>query len=113
GIRFEHVAGGFPLGKWGAGYASVTSLNSGEIDVRTVEQPLGTGERYTVSDISLGLRWGFPVPHRVAAGVQANFLQETVWHSSASTFTFSFGTLYRSSPNGLRIGASLSNFGTH
>ena len=39
-------------------------------------------------------------------------MQETIWHTSASTVTFSIGTLYRVSENGLRIGSSLSNFGT-
>ena len=39
-------------------------------------------------------------------------MQETIWHSSASTVTFNVGTLYRISANGLHIGASLSNFGT-
>jgi hypothetical protein len=35
-------------------FFSLTALNSGEIDVRTVSQPLGTGERYTVSNMALG-----------------------------------------------------------
>ena len=42
---------GLPVGGTRALFASVTALNSGDIDVRTVEQPLGTGERYTVSDV--------------------------------------------------------------
>jgi len=112
GIAYDHIAAGMPLGKWGRGYTSITSLNSGEIDVRTVDQPLGTGERYTVSDLALALGWGFEVTDRVAAGVQVNVLQERIWHSTASTFTFNIGTLYRAAPNGLRIGASLTNFGT-
>ena len=112
GITFDHIATGVPLGKWGNGYLSVTSLNSGEIDVRTVEKPFGTGERYTVSDLAAGLGWGFLVTDRVALGVQINYLQEKIWHSTASTFTFNLGTLYRASPNGLRLAASVSNFGT-
>jgi hypothetical protein len=112
GIRYDHVAAGMPLGRWGQGYASLTSLNSGEIDVRTVEQPLGTGERYSVSDLSLALGWGMQVTDRVAAGLQVSWVQEKIWNSTANAFTFSLGTLYRVSPNGLRLGASLSNFGT-
>ena len=41
-----------------------------------------------------------------------NYAQETIWHTSASTVTFNVGTLFRVSENGLRIGSSLSNFGT-
>src|SRR5687767_7862948 len=57
-IRYDYVAGVVPVPKWGNFYATVTALNSGEIDVRTVDQPLGTGERYTVSDVALGLGFG-------------------------------------------------------
>jgi hypothetical protein len=40
------------------------------------------------------------------------YLQETIWHSSMTAFALNVGTLYRLSENGLRIGASISNFGT-
>ncbi|OGF16900.1 MAG: hypothetical protein A2W00_10680 [Candidatus Eisenbacteria bacterium RBG_16_71_46] len=112
GIRFDHAAMTVPLGRWGNAVASVTALNSGEIEVRTVTQPLGTGERYSVTNVALGVGYGFQITDRVAAGAQINFVQETIWHTSASTFTLNVGTLYQLSPNGLLIGASLSNFGT-
>ena len=112
GIRYDYVAGAVPLGRWGTGFATVTSLNSGEIDVRTVSQPLGTGERYTVSDLAIGVGYGLAVSERFAAGLQIRFLEETVWHSTASTATFDIGTIYRVRPNGLHIGSSLTNFGT-
>ncbi len=112
GIRYDYVAAALPLGSWGTGFASVTSLNSGEIDVRTVSQPLGTGERFSVSDMAIGLGFGRAVTERFSAGVQFKYLQETVWHSTASTLTFDVGTIYRIRPGGLHIGSSLSNFGT-
>src|SRR5439155_1013241 len=49
---------------------------------------------------------------RFAAAAQVNYLEETIFHTSAGTITFSGGTLYRMSADGLRIGASLANFGT-
>jgi hypothetical protein len=112
GIRYDYVAAAIPFGVWGTGFASVTSLGSGEIDVRTVNQPLGTGERYTVSDLALGLGYGRALTDRFATGIQVKYLQETVWHSSARTVTFDVGTVYRIRPNGLQIGSSLTNFGT-
>jgi hypothetical protein len=112
GIAYDHVAFGLPLGKIGNTSLAVTSLRSGDIAVRTVDAPLGTGEQYTVSDIAIGLGYGLQVTDRVAAGLTVTFMQETIYHSSASTWTLSAGTLYRLAPNGLSIGASLSNFGT-
>lgn len=111
-IAYDYVAAAIPLGSWGTAYASATSLNSGDIEVRTVAQPLGTGERYRVSDVALGLGYGRQISLRFAAGAQVNYVQETIWNTSVSTMTFNVGTLYRVSENGLRIGSSLSNFGT-
>jgi hypothetical protein len=111
GIRFDWLAYAHPF-SFGNIYATFTSLNSGDIPVRTVAQPLGTGELYSVSDMALGIGFAHKFSLRFAAAVQANYLQETIFHSSAGTLTFTAGTLYRTSANGLRIGASLSNFGT-
>jgi hypothetical protein len=111
-ISYDYVAGALPLGRWGNAYASVTALNSGDIAVRTVAQPLGTGEQYHVSDIAIGLGYGKQITDRFSAGAQVNFVQETIWHTSLATVTGSVGTLYTVSDNGLHLGASLSNFGT-
>lgn len=111
-IRYDYVAGSIPIGKWGSAYAAVTSLNSGDMVVRTVDQPLGTGERFSVSDVAIALGYGRQITDRFGAGGQLTYSQESIWHSTAATLTFSVGTLYRVAENGLHIGASLSNFGT-
>ncbi|MDE3058066.1 MAG: PorV/PorQ family protein [Bacteroidota bacterium] len=99
-------------GEIGNFYATLTSLNSGEINVRTVEQPLGTGERYTVADVAFGLGFGRQISDRFSIGLQVNYIQETIWHSAMNAYSLSVGTIYRISPDGPRLGASLSNFGT-
>lgn len=111
-VRYDYVAGSIPIGKWGSAYAAITSLNSGDMTVRTVEQPLGTGERFTVSDVALALGYGRQITDRFAAGGQITYAQESIWHSTAAVITLSVGTLYQVADNGLHIGASLSNFGT-
>lgn len=112
GVGYDYAAAGAPVMGWGTAYLSVTSLHSGDMEVRTVSQPLGTGERFGVSDIALGLGFGRQISERFAAGAQVTWLQETIWHTSANTFVLSAGTVYRISKNGLHIGSSLSNFGT-
>jgi hypothetical protein len=111
-ITYDYVAFSLPAGKSGNLVASLTALNSGEIDVRTVAQPLGTGERFSVSDVALGLGYGLQVTDRFSAGARVSYVQETIWNTSLNTVVFDFGTLYQVSERGLRIGASLSNFGT-
>ena len=112
-ISYNYAAAAIPLGRLGNCFVSVTSLGSGEIDVRTVAQPLGTGERYTVSDIAIGLGYGREITDRFGMGLQASYVQETIWHTSAGTVVYNFGTLYQISDGGLHLGASLSNFGTN
>lgn len=111
-IGLEYAAAGLPFRDWGTLYATVTALNSGDIDVRTVEQPLGTGERYSVSDFALGLGLGRRFTDRFTGGLQINYIQESIWHSSLKTVTVSMGTCYDVTDRGLKIGASISNFGT-
>lgn len=111
-IRYDYIAGALPMGRWGNAYATLTSLGSGDIDVRTVDSPLGTGERFTVSDLALGLGYAKRITDRFSVGLLFNYVQETIWHSSTSTTTINLGTLYEWSENGLTIGSSLSNFGT-
>ncbi|NUN71026.1 MAG: PorV/PorQ family protein [Bacteroidetes bacterium] len=112
GITYDYGVAMLGLDDIGTVYATVTSLNSGEIDVRTVDQPLGTGERYTVSDVAVGVGIGRQISERFAVGVQVNYIQETIWHSEMTAFSFSVGTIYRLSPDGMHLGASISNFGT-
>ncbi len=111
GISYQYAAVAVPVGRFGSLYGSVTSLNSGDIDVRTVDQPLGTGEKFSASDLAVCLGYGRMISDRFSAGFQVSYIQETIWHSSAGTAALSVGTLYQLSDDGLRIGASLENFG--
>ncbi|NNE08871.1 MAG: PorV/PorQ family protein [Gemmatimonadetes bacterium] len=111
GINYDYVALGVPIESVGNFFLSVTSLHSGDIDVRTVGQPLGTGERFTVENLALGVGYGRQFTPRFGAGIQANYVEETVWHTSLRTWTIGAGTAYRF-PGGLRLGSSISHFGT-
>jgi hypothetical protein len=111
GIALDHFSTSLRVTDLSSLSISLSSLNSGEIAVRTVEQPLGTGEQYTVSDYSIGIGYGQRITDRFSAGIQVSYIQEAIWHSTLSVFAFNFGTLYQISDDGLQLGASLSNFG--
>ena len=110
-ITYNYAAAAVKLGSVNTLLLTVTSLNSGEIDVRTVEMPLGTGERYTVNNLSVGLGYSRRVTDRFSAGLQVNYIQEQIWHSSLNALGANVGILYEL-PFRARIGASISNFGT-
>ena len=111
-IQYDYAAVALPLGNLGNASLAVTTLNSGEMDVRTVERPLGTGERFSVRDVAINLGYGRQITDRFAAGMQVNWANETIWNSSVNLFTGSLGTIYRLADNGLTLGASLLNIGT-
>lgn len=110
-ITYNYAVALVGMGEIGNLYFNVTSLNSGEMDVRTVEQPLGTGERFTVSDIALGIGYGRRLTNRFSMGVQLTYIQETIFHSSLSTVAINVGTMFDLTEDGLVLGASISNYG--
>jgi hypothetical protein len=111
-ITYDYAAAAFPVGRWGTLFGSVTSLTSGEIDVRTVEQPLGTGEKYDVGDLAVSLGFGRTVTSRFSTGLQVSWVRERIWHTAQDFVTFGVGTVYRLTDSGIRLGSGLSNMGT-
>ncbi len=112
GTRLNYIGFGMPLGRFGGVFATFTSLGSGDMLVRTVESPLGTGEQFSVNDVALGLGYARQITDRFSVGGQVHWMQESIWHSTTSAATASFGTLYRVSDRGFRLGSSLAYFGT-
>src|SRR5690606_42037472 len=55
--------------------------------------------------------YGIMLTDRVSAGVAANYIQETIYNTSLTTFGLNFGVQYQTTIEGLSIGASVSNFG--
>ncbi|MBU0741712.1 PorV/PorQ family protein [bacterium] len=111
-ISYDYAAALLPVGGGSNVFVSITALNSGDIDVRTVDHPLGTGERYNVGDVALGLGYGRRITSRFSAGIQTNFVSERIWHTTSQMLTFNAGTHYRLSSGGASIGFCLSNLGT-
>jgi hypothetical protein len=62
--------------------------------------------------VAIGVGYGKEITDRFSVGLQATYVQETIWNSTMATGTLSIGTLYRTSERGLHLGASLTNFGT-
>lgn len=110
-IKYNYAIFALPLFNIGNLSLQFISLDSDEMDVRTVENPDGTGERFKVNNVALGLGYSLMLTDRVSVGVQVNYIQESIWHSSFSTFSLSMGVLYQVAENSLQLGASVANFG--
>lgn len=110
-IDYNYAAVAVKLGAAQTVSLSVTSLSSGDIAVRTPDQPQGTGELYSVEDVALGVGYGRQFTDRFGGGLQVKYVQETIWNSASRTVALDVGVIYEL-PFRAVLGASISNFGT-
>jgi hypothetical protein len=117
-IRHEYLTVALPLGTFGTMGISVTALTMGEMEILTVDDPnttiredTGTGEYFNAADFAVGFSFGRMFTDRLAAGVTIKAVQEIVWDMSATGIAADFGIHYNTGWQGLRIGASMHNFG--
>jgi Uncharacterised protein family (UPF0164) len=111
--KFDFAGLVLPLGSFGTLGFSLTSLTMADMAVRTVEMPEGTGEYFSASDLAAGISYARPLTDRFSIGFTAKFIQEAIWHESATAFAVDAGTTFKTDLfGGMVIGASLSNFGT-
>jgi hypothetical protein len=110
-IDFNYVAVVLPTGAGTFGFG-VTSMRSPEMEVTTVERQEGTGERFTTASYAFSLSYGRDLTDRFAIGGTVKAVTERIWHSSASGVAFDIGTMFVTPLRGIRLGASISNFGT-
>jgi hypothetical protein len=112
-ISFDYAGLVLALGNFGNLGFSFTSLSMPDDKVRTVEQPEGTGEYFSAGDIAVGISYAINLSDRFSVGMTAKYIQETIWHMSASAMAIDIGTIFRTDLfGGMVIGASISNFGT-
>jgi hypothetical protein len=109
----KHEFGGvvMPLGDFGTMGLSVMWMGTEDMDVRTVEQPEGTGEKFAVGDLAVGVSYARSLTDKFSIGFTGKYIRETIWHMNASTFALDIGTLYRTHYHGLTLGMSVTNFG--
>lgn len=87
-------------------------LNYGEMEVTTIQNPDGTGELFTPLDLSIGLTYSRFLTTNFSFGATAKYVSQQIWNSKATGFAVDLGVLYRSDFKNLRIGMSITNFGT-
>ena len=111
--KLDYAALVLPLGELGTIGFSFTDLTMPDMMVRTVEMPEGTGEYFSAGDIAIGVSYSRKLTDRFSIGFSGKYIQESIWHMSASAFAIDAGTLFRTDLfGGMVIGASISNFGS-
>ena len=91
---------------------SLISMDYGEQAVRTVDRPEGTGEYYDASDMSLAVSFAMSLTERFSFGLTGKYITQKIYSATGSAFAIDVGVFYNTELKGLRIGASVSNFGS-
>jgi len=118
-IKHDYIAAVLPLGTFGTMGISLTALTMGKMEILQVDDPntamvredTGTGTYFNAADFALGFSFGRMFTDRLAAGLAIKAVQEMVSDMIASGIATDFGIHYNTGFKGLRIAASMSNFG--
>ncbi len=110
-MNFVAISG--RLGDLGSIGLSFRSLNIGEINVTTMDQPDGTGQIMNPNYFILGLTYSKQLTDRVSIGASFNLINESIDRASASGFSFDFGVQYKNllEVPGFSLGVVVKNLG--
>ena len=99
---------------------SATHLDYGNTEVTTLDYQDGTGELYSASDYAIGLSFARKLVPWFSFGATGKYITSQIWHSKSSAMALDLGVVvttqfFSVSDNrndGLKIGMSISNYGT-
>ncbi len=111
GTKLVHSSVIIPMGRHFIGL-NMKQLDYGEEMVTTIADPEGTGEYWSAKDRALGVTYATKLTDRFSLGGNVKFITQSIYHESARGMAVDLGLLYRSQFKNLRIGMSISNFGT-
>ncbi len=111
GVRLQYLGFSIPIHRIGVLGLSVTNLSVPEDKVRTISEPEGTGEYWGARDLAANLSFARKLSDKFSIGGNIKYIQQTIWHASASTYAADLGALFETPFNGIRLGASINNYG--
>jgi len=111
GMSYENVAYTMPVGDGVLG-VSLVGLLSGDIEVTTVDQWDGTGEKYSANEYAVGVSYGTSLTDKFSLGASFKFIHMGLAELSAQGWAMDIGAIYNTGLlNNLRLGFTITNFG--
>lgn len=111
GINYNFAAVTLNLGAFGTIGTSFISSGVEEMKVTTIEEPNGTGEMFSVSDIAVSLAWAINLTEDFSIGFNPKLIYQGIWKMSSYAFAIDMGVLYNTPFDGFTLGMSITNFG--
>jgi len=111
-LNYDFGAVAIPITGFGTIGSFIGYLGMPDIERTTIQFPNGTGEKVSASSFVVGLSYARALTDRFSIGGSAKYIRETIWHATADGFAFDVGVFYRTFFNNIKIGMSITNFGT-
>ena len=86
-------------------------LDSGEMEVTTVISPDGTGEMFSVLDLSIRFLYGKQLTDRLRIGAAVKYFREDIHTAHMQSLVIDLGSNFITGIYGFILGMSVSNFG--
>ena len=91
---------------------SAVYLNTGDMDVTTINDPEGTsGQQFSLTNYAFGLTYARNLTTRLSLGATVKMVNEEYFGFGYTTWAMDVGTLYRTAFRGLTMGMSILHFG--
>lgn len=91
---------------------SVTLLDYGEEEVTDEVNQEGTGARWSAQDLAVAVSYARTLTDRFSIGGSFKLIQQKLWNETATAVAFDVGLLFTTQFDDLRLGMSISNFGS-
>ncbi|MCH8305263.1 MAG: PorV/PorQ family protein [Candidatus Marinimicrobia bacterium] len=111
GLDLTYIAVAVKFQGLGSLAFSLKNLDFGDIILTTEENTDGTGETFSPTYITGGLTFSRVMTDRIAFGVTAKVISESILRESAKGVALDVGVQYSSGPGGYRLGVVLKNLG--
>ena len=111
-IAFNYAGLVVPLQDFGSLGVNATFVTMDPIERTTTLNPDGTGELVDAGSYAFGVSYARSLTDRFSIGFNAKYINESIYHSSATGFALDVGALFDTQFNGLKLGMSISNYGT-
>jgi len=86
-------------------------LDSGEMEVTTVDEPQGTGEYFSVINTSIGITVSQILTDRFTLGITGKWIQEKIQRAVANGIAMDIGSTFNTGLLGTRMGMAILNMG--
>lgn len=111
-INFDYAGIALPLGNLGTVGVSFTALTMSDFEQTTELNPEGTGVFFSAGSYAASVSFARQLTSKFMIGFTAKYIQENIFNSRATGFALDVGTLFTTPFNGMRLGMSISNFGS-